>query len=216
MDKHSSPDKASRSPSEHKEKPPTENKYAILMETSGEECESWYYFLRYNGNERALKHLEGQLESIDWHVLGDLSTFDLETQILVSEQTAKEMTKVDLNHTAHHRKFDGTLEKVDLKFRKKDSNDKKMTRVFDALGYGQIEDYIDHEDVDAEDLTDASDEAEPSGSESDEASGSDEEEEEDEEKTSPKKKKGIPPALLASNLPRIARAKQHRRRKNHL
>ena len=24
----------------------TDGKYAILMETNGEECESWYYFIR--------------------------------------------------------------------------------------------------------------------------------------------------------------------------
>ena len=32
-----------------------DGKYAILMETSGEEFESWYYFIRIDGNEENLK-----------------------------------------------------------------------------------------------------------------------------------------------------------------
>ena len=31
------------------------NKYAVLMETSGKEFESWYYCIKYNGNEEALR-----------------------------------------------------------------------------------------------------------------------------------------------------------------
>ena len=27
------------------------NLYATIMETSGEECESWYYFIKWDGNE---------------------------------------------------------------------------------------------------------------------------------------------------------------------
>jgi len=191
-----------------------ESKYAILMETSGEECESWYSFIRYNGNEKALRHLDRQVQQVDWHVLDDLSTFDLELEYLVSAQTAKEMTKLDLNHTSHHRKFDGEMKRVDLKFKKKDSNDKKMTRAFDVLGYGQIEDFVSDEDVDNEDLTENEESEDEKKEESSEEDGSDEEDGSEEEKEEPpKRKKGIPPALLASNLPRHAKAKQHRRKK---
>ena len=35
----------------------TDGKYAILMETSSEEYESWYYFIRVEGNEENLNHL---------------------------------------------------------------------------------------------------------------------------------------------------------------
>ena len=31
-----------------------EKKYVVLMETSGEECESLYYCILYNGNEKNL------------------------------------------------------------------------------------------------------------------------------------------------------------------
>ena len=45
-----------------------EYNYVVLMETSGEECESWYYCLRYEGNEDNLKVLSEQLESVDWYI----------------------------------------------------------------------------------------------------------------------------------------------------
>ena len=127
-------------------------KYAILMETSGEENESWYYFIKYEGNEENLKDLQSQLEKIEFYIIDDLSTFDLELEFLVSAQTAKEMTKVDLNHSSFHRKFDGVLEKIDFDFKKKDGNETKICKVFDIIGMGQIENFIDDEDLDEEDL----------------------------------------------------------------
>lgn len=142
-----------------KDKEPSHNltgKYAILMETSGEEYESWYYFIRVEGNEENLKFLQHQLEKIDWHILDDLSTFDIELEPYVSALTAKEMTKVDLNPTSFHRKFDGKLQKIDFDFKKKDGNETRICKVFDVLGYGQIEDYISDEDIDDEDLADDS------------------------------------------------------------
>lgn len=146
--------------------------YAILMETSGEECESWMYFIRYEGNEAVLQHLESQLNSVEWYVINDLSTFDLETKKLVSEQTAKEMTLVDLNHTSFHRKFDGKLQQIDFHFKTRYTNEKKMDKVFNMIGYGQIENYIDMEDVDS----DAEIEEVEVDSSSDESSSSSEEE----------------------------------------
>jgi hypothetical protein len=129
-------------------------KYAVLQETNGEECESWLYFIKYQGNEEALSHLEKQLNSVDFYVIDDMSTFDLETSYLVSEQTAKEMSKIDLNHYSFHRKFDGVLQKIDLKLRDSYNNKKKIKQVFKTLGFGRIEDYIDLEDIDPEDQVD--------------------------------------------------------------
>ena len=91
-----------------------EKKYVVLMETSGEECESWYYCILYNGNEKNLHHLQQQLESVNWYILEDLSTFDLDLEHFICEKTAKELTKLELNHHSFHRKFDGVLTKVDL------------------------------------------------------------------------------------------------------
>ena len=92
----------------------SELKYAVLMETNGEEHESWYYFLKFNGNESKLKYLSKQIEQIEMYIIDEMSTFDLDLENLVSEQTAKEMTKVELNSVTFHRKFDGQLQHVNL------------------------------------------------------------------------------------------------------
>jgi len=127
-----------------------DGKYVILMETNGEECESWYYFIRLNGNEENLKHLNKQLEQVDWVILDELSTFDLDLEHPVSAQTAIEMCKVDLNHYSYHRKFDGVLQKIDLEFSKKDGNETKMCKTYDRLSFGTIENFIDDEDLNSD------------------------------------------------------------------
>ena len=176
---------------ENKSDDKSENKYAVLMETNGEECESWLYFIKYNGNEKNLTLLQKQLESIDWYILDDLSTFDLDLDHFVSSTTAKEMTKIELNHYSFHRKFDGVLTNIDLNLRKKDKNEKKMVKVFDILGYGQIEDFVDEEDIDPEDLTSTNESSEEEDSESEPSESSSEEEDK-------KKNKKI---ILKNNIP---------------
>lgn len=167
-----------------------DGKYCILMETSEEDFEQWYYFIRVDGNEENLKHLASQLDKIDWEILEDSSVFELEMDYLVSAQTAKEMSKVDLNAGSFHRKFDGKLKKIDFDFRKKDGNSTKICKVFDTLGNGQIEEYISDEDIDEEDLvTDDSTDNESYSS----SSSSDKEEYK-------KKNKKIPPSLLHDRL----------------
>lgn len=161
-----------------------DGQYAILMETSGEENESWMYFIRVEGNEENLKHLETELNKVDWYILDDLSTFDLDLSHYVSAQTAKEMSKVDLNHTSFHRKFDGVLKKINLNFKKKDGNDTKICKTFDILGYGQIENFIDDEDIDEEDLVsenDDNDDAEEDKDEDEEDKDENEDEDDDED-----------------------------------
>ena len=184
--------------------------YVALMETNDKECESWYYFIKYDGNETNLKYLQDQLEKVDWYIMEDLSTFDLDLEHLVSATTAKEMTKLELNAHTFHRKFDGNLKKIELDFRKRDSDETMICKTFDQLGYGQIEDYISDEDLDPEDLADtevrSSDEDESEFSDT-EVSGSDSSSEEDrkEDKKEDKRKKSrskehtgssIPPSLL--------------------
>lgn len=185
----------------------TECKYAVLMETSGEECESWYYSIKYNGNETNLKHLQEQLESVDWYILDDLSTFDLDLKYLIDEKTAKELTKLELNHHSFHRKFDGVLDKVELNLRKKDKNEKKMVKVFDILGYGQIEDYIDGEDLDEEDLTDTQESS--SEDDDDEGEEGDDSSEESDEEESKKENQDIPASLhIKKNITRFSKNKK--------
>lgn len=145
-------------------------KYVVLMETNDKECESWYYFLRIEGNEEALKDLKEQLSKIRWYVLDDLSIFDLDLDNPVDAIVAKQMTKIEINRHSYHRKFDGKLKKIDFSFSKKDlkDNTRMMCKVFDILGYGQIEYYIDDEDIDQEDLF-----TEYSGSDDSESESSD-------------------------------------------
>lgn len=137
----------------------SQQKYAVLMETNGEECESWYYFIKYNGNEKSLEHLKKQLEQIEMYVIDDLSTFDIDLENLVSEATAKEMSKVELNSVSFHRKFDGDLKTVNLGLKRKDSNEKRIMKTHEKLGFGNIDEYIDKEDIDPEDLADESSES---------------------------------------------------------
>jgi hypothetical protein len=191
----------------------TTGEYAALMETNGGECESWFYFIKREGNESALAHLQEQLEKVEWFILDDLSTFDLDLEHFVSAKTAKEMTKLELNAYAFHRKFDGTLKRINFKFKSKDlkSNERMMGKVFDLLGYGQIEDYISDEDLDPEDLV------------TDNSSSSDnctEDESSDSEEERPVRKidkKTLPASLCreapTTEIPRFAKKKQGKARK---
>jgi len=166
------------------------------METNATEFESWYSFIRHDGNEDELKHLQKQIKQVDMEITDDdLSTFDLDLNYLVSAQTAKEMTKVDLNPYSYHRKFDGRLKHIDFNFKKKDTNDKKIARVFDLLGYCQIEDFISDEDIDTDDLSHSSSE--------DELLSDDSEDE--------RPQIGVLPKALQQDLPRFAKKAQKRR-----
>lgn len=191
-----------------------DGEYVALMETNGKECESWYYFIRKDGNEEMLKHLQDQLNQVEWYVLDDLSVYDLDLEHTVSAKTAKEMTKLELNSYAFHRKFDGKLKQIDLGFKKKDSNEKKMVRAFDHLGYGQIEDYIDLEDIDEEDLLTHTE----TESEDDESSCSEDPYASDSGSVSSKssnendkkyKHLNVPEALRNSTVPNWAKSKRH-------
>jgi len=125
--------------------------YAILMESNENEVESWYYFLRVQGNEKELAYLNQQLEKMDMVFEDDLNTFILELENSVSEQTAREMCKVDLNHTTFHRKFDGKLEMINLNLKKRDSNLKMLRKLNKKLMNQGIENFIDNEDEIASD-----------------------------------------------------------------
>jgi len=168
----------------------SQRKYVILQETSDEHGETWLYFIKYDGNEENLRKLNEQLNSVRFFLRDDLSTFDLEMNVLVSEKTAKEMTRVDLNKNSFHRKFDGTLREINFGLEKGWKNKKKMGKIFDMIGQGKIENYIDEEDLEPEDLVDLS--SEESMTESDCSTSSEEETEKKRER-----KKGKIPSVLA-------------------
>ena len=125
--------------------------FAILMESNENEVESWYYFLKVQGNEKALAYLKQQLDKMDMVFEDNLNTFVLETDNPVSEQTAREMCKIDVNHTTFHRKFDGKLEMIYLNLKKRDSNLKMLKKINHKLINQGIEKFIDEEDEIASD-----------------------------------------------------------------
>lgn len=179
-----------------------DGKYAILMETSPDEFESWYYFIRIEGNEENLALLQKHIESIEWFAMDDNNVFDIELEHPVSALTAKEMTKIDVNHCSWHRKFDGVLKPVTFNFKKKDSVEKKMIRINDLISNGQIENFIDDEDIDEEDLaTDGEDSlaecsSEDYDSKEEEESSDDDDEPDVEMVDEPKKPYKLPSSLL--------------------
>jgi hypothetical protein len=188
------------------------SKYAVLQEFNDEEKECWLTFLKYTGNEENMKFLFDQLESIPFYVIEGMSTFDLEIDKLVSEQTAKEMTNIDLNHYSFHRKFDGELKRIDFGLKADWKTSKKIRKVCDVLGYGGIENFIDKEDVDPNELVDISS---SSSEEEEESSSSSSSSEDEKEKEKDKKKKGkVPPVVQNKDIPGFARAKiKHRHKK---
>lgn len=199
-----------------------EARYVCLQETSDEECETWLYFLKYDGNEDAIAHLSKQLESINFYLMDGCGTFDIDVSHLVCATTAKEVTKLELNSYSWHRKFDGKLEMIDLELdkverkcqkKKRDAehcNEKKMEKVYDILGYGGIDKFIDQEDIDPEDRRTDNDNEKSESEDTD--SGSD-----SKENTPSKKMREIPVAMMSGSIPRniqakAQKAKAHRQR----
>lgn len=123
-------------------------KYATLVETSSEDYECWYYFIRWNGNEKALSYLNHQLSKFDTYVLDELNTFDLDTVNLVSERTVREMCSLNINHKRFHQKFDGILKTINFKFRSNEPVECKVWKVHKKLGEGKISKYMENRDED--------------------------------------------------------------------
>lgn len=138
--------------------PPSPHRYVVFMETNDEECESWYTFIRYDGNEERIRELAKMLEEVqneevdeDEHIFffgerkAKKSFFDMDINHLVSEQTAREMCTIALNYGFYHRKFDGKLRKIEVG---DDTEYKKRSSViYNMLCLGQIENFIDEEEL---------------------------------------------------------------------
>lgn len=134
--------------------------YAILIETSDEKRESWYSFIRVDGNEDNLYHLKKQLGSVEWVLLPSLSSFQLHMDYLVSEETARQMSKLKMNFIPH-RRFDGYLRKINFGFNNNtDGNVTKIGKIHDTLKFGRIATFIGNGDGDNDDSDYDSDEEE--------------------------------------------------------
>lgn len=206
-----------------------EIRYAVLQEMNTEELESWLTFIKINGNEENLNKLQKQLESVDFELDEDLdyhqSAFDLEIERNVSEKTAKEMSKLDLNAYLPHRKFDGVLQEIDLnlkdldgasKNKKEKINDKNIARVNKILSFGQIENFIDQEDIDSDgEYGPRSDEDSDSSDDSDSDSNSDSSNDSNSDSETEKELKQKTKVRLpgGTDKPRFAKKAQRRNRK---
>jgi hypothetical protein len=145
-------------------------KYATLMETSGPDYESWYYFIKYDGNEEALKFLKEQLESIENDVVyEDMSKFDIDIDNLLSQEAVDQFILLELNSVMYHRRYDGKMQKIDFQFRKKDKDTKRLLKIDEMLAGGAIDKYVEDQYIPKEHEPTESDlETDDSDSESDE------------------------------------------------
>lgn len=193
-------------------------KYAILQEINDRKCQTMLSFIRADDNMEALAFLQQQLEPIKWELMENGSTFDLEMEYLVSAQTAKEMSKVDLN-PIFHRKFDGKLQLIDFGFREKDKNSRKIDKVFDLLGNSGIEEFISDEDIDPEDLENCDMNSESDYSTTDDSITESSDESDDEPRqrgrnasNDAKSASKLPPSLMSTEKPRFVNKAQRNRR----
>lgn len=191
----------------------TDGEYYILVETNAEEVESWYYFIRKDGNEEEIKQLKNDLDKVkEPEYIDDMSVFWIDIDKTVSAQTAKEMSKVELNSYQFHRKYDGKLKTIDFKFRtdKKEKQKRILEKIFDKLGYGKIEEYISDEDIDTDDMESLSESDTESDNDeiADMKDGVKEVEEEISELSIDTIKKRLPPGLVESDVPQWARSKK--------
>lgn len=127
-------------------------KYAVLTEVHGGLDHTFYYFLRYNGNEKQLQFLQEQLEKVEeMCIYDDDSMYFLDLENLVSETTAKEMCLIDTGDY-YHRKFDGEMKMIDFRFSKRDDDEDKLNKINDLLYEGLISEFISKEDTFGRDI----------------------------------------------------------------
>ena len=123
--------------------------YVILIETSEEKKETWYYFIQLEGNKENLRHLEQQLNSVDWRLLHGLCTYQLDVDFVVSETTARQMCKLKMNYIGHQ-KFNGKLNKIFFDINNTDGNVTKMGKIYDTLKFGRIAKFFRNKDDEEE------------------------------------------------------------------
>ena len=110
-------------------------KYAVLVEVDHKEEESYYCFLQYEGNENELKKLMCAMDNVCFENLGDVSSYSLDIENLVSEQTAKEIQKLDVTNYMSAQIMNGTFKlPFDVDDIRDNSNDDNIWK-FDEYFY---------------------------------------------------------------------------------
>ena len=78
---------------------------------------------------------------------------------------------VDINSYTYHRKFDGKLQYIDFKLKKRDDNEDMIEKIHNTLAFGDIDKFIDKEDKNGKDGTDDNDgDGDNDGNDSDDSS----------------------------------------------
>jgi hypothetical protein len=122
------------------------DKYAVIMETSGPDCESWYYFVKYEGNEDALKHLGDQLALVEDDVVySDMSKFDIDLENFVTLECVNQMIMLELNSVTYHMRYDGKMKTINLGFKNKDKDTKRLSKIDDIIGNGNMDKFLSDE-----------------------------------------------------------------------
>lgn len=123
--------------------------YAVLSEICNDDAENCFYFIKYEGNEAALRNLRDSLGEINWEKFENMYIFRLDMDNLVSDTTAREMS-----NTIFYNKVFNSMKMIDFNFEENDSNESNFETVIEKIGFGNIRDYLEDED----DIEDDSDE----------------------------------------------------------
>jgi hypothetical protein len=118
-------------------------KYITFQENNFKENESFIFFLQYDDNEENLKLLNDYVNYADFSSLyGDYSTFEMDLNTLLDENTVKNICKVNLGSYA--KRFQVCKGKFDFPYENFVNEDECETaRILDYLFYScQIRDYF--------------------------------------------------------------------------
>ena len=118
-------------------------KYITFQENNKKEYESFIFFLQYDGNEEHLKLLNNYINYADFSELyGDYSTFEIDIDTLLDEETVENMCKVRLG--SFSRRFQICKGHFDLPYELFiNSNETETARILDDLFFAcQIRDYF--------------------------------------------------------------------------
>jgi hypothetical protein len=118
-------------------------KYITFQENNKKEYESFIFFLQYDGNEEHLKLLNNYINYADFSSLyGDYSTFEIDIDTLLDEETVENICKVRLG--SFSKRFQICKGHFDLPYEVFiNSNETETARILDDLFFAcQIRDHF--------------------------------------------------------------------------
>lgn len=109
---------------------PRDIRYAVLAETCLKENETFLWYLQYTDNEQEMEKLKGYLDVVrenqavgDDDYYGDISYYNLDITNTVSQNTAKEMTKVSLSGYMNPQMLSGKFKGLEIDYEKPSAKD---------------------------------------------------------------------------------------------